>query len=154
SPAPIPPAGTTGRLATSERVRPGAAEAPGPERPGSVAGSCDYIDLAYEEFFLRRQAGEKIDVQAFCNEFPGRRSSLRRILEADEALVRCPSALQPGALTPEPAAWPRPGETIGDFTLRRELGHGAFSRVYLATEASAGDRPVAIKLTRAAGEAR
>src|SRR5262245_47565667 len=73
-----------------------------------------FLDLALEEFFRRREDGEEIDREAFCDRFPGRRSMLRRVLQADEMLVHCPSALEDEeSLAPEPAAWPRPGETLG-----------------------------------------
>src|SRR5262249_39190315 len=57
-----------------------------------------------------------------------------------------PPAPSQGPAPPKPV-WPQPGEILGDLTLWRELGRGAFSRVYLASEASTGDRPVAVKLT-------
>jgi serine/threonine protein kinase/tetratricopeptide (TPR) repeat protein len=114
-----------------------------------------FLDLALEEYFRRREDGEAVDADEFCARFPGRRSFLRQVLRADEMLVHCPSALDDHEpLAPEPASWPLPGEALGRFKLRRELGRGAFARVYLATEAMAGDRPVAVKLSRAPGEAR
>src|SRR5262249_8691275 len=36
---------------------------------------------------------------------------------------------------------------FGDFLILRELGSGGLARVYLATEASEGDRPVAVKVS-------
>ena len=38
---------------------------------------------------------------------------------------------------------------MGDFLVLRELGRGSFSRVYLAVETTAGDRPVALKVSAA-----
>src|SRR5262249_25414880 len=43
--------------------------------------------------------------------------------------------------------FPEPGERVGDFTIVRELGRGAFAHVYLATDAATGDRPVALKFS-------
>src|SRR5262249_56219122 len=40
--------------------------------------------LAYEEFWQRRAAGEAIDVEEFCNRFPGCRSKLRHVLQLDD----------------------------------------------------------------------
>ncbi|MDW8198378.1 MAG: protein kinase, partial [Gemmataceae bacterium] len=42
---------------------------------------------------------------------------------------------------------PRPGETILGFKLIRELGRGAFARVYLAEQATLANRQVALKIT-------
>ncbi len=49
-------------------------------------------------------------------------------------------------------AFPLCGEGIGGFRLVSELGRGAFGRVYLAEEAGLGNRPVALKVTRAEGD--
>jgi serine/threonine protein kinase/tetratricopeptide (TPR) repeat protein len=53
---------------------------------------------------------------------------------------------------PPPIPFPNCGETIGGFRLVSELGRGAFGRVYLAEEAGLGNRPVALKVTRAEGD--
>src|SRR5262249_11565478 len=101
------------------------------------------LDLAYEEYCLRADAGTAPDPDSFCARFPPYRSSLHRLLAAHQFL-----AANSELLGPAPAAqWPEPGERWGDFALARELGRGAFARVYLAAEASAGDRPVALKLS-------
>jgi hypothetical protein len=52
----------------------------------------------------------------------------------------------------EPAAdptlpWPAPGDSFLEFTLLHELGRGSFSRVFLASQPSLGDRRVALKIT-------
>ncbi len=52
----------------------------------------------------------------------------------------------------EPVLFPRLGEAIGGFRLIAELGRGAFARVYLAHEAALGNRPVALKVSRAEGD--
>jgi serine/threonine protein kinase len=101
------------------------------------------LDLAYEEYCLRAEAGEMPETEAFCARFPAYRSSLRRLLTTHAFL-----ALNSGRIdSAAPVRWPEPGERHGDFTLIRELGCGAFARVFLATEASTGDRPVAVKFS-------
>ncbi len=52
----------------------------------------------------------------------------------------------------EPLVFPRLGEAIGGFRLIGELGRGAFARVYLAHESALGNRPVALKVSRAEGD--
>jgi hypothetical protein len=44
------------------------------------------LDLAYEEYCLRLEAGEKLDPEAFCNRFHAYRTSLNRLLEAHQFL--------------------------------------------------------------------
>ena len=74
----------------------------------------------------------------FADRFPGCRSALRSLLNAHEYIEKNAPLLPP--------PWPEPGERLGDFTIRRELGRGAFARVYLATEATIGNRHVVVKL--------
>ena len=51
-----------------------------------------------------------------------------------------------------PIPFPECGEGIGGFRLVAELGRGAFGRVFLAEEATLGNRPVALKITRPEGD--
>jgi Flp pilus assembly protein TadD len=134
------------------------------------------VELAYEEFCLRREAGEALDPDVFADGFPAFRAAVRRQLRFD-AVIGSPAGslaapLQSeiaavfGAVVPPPAParlrqppqpkrWPEVGETLGDFTLVRPLGEGAFARVFLARESSTGDRPVVVKLAlEGAAEAR
>jgi eukaryotic-like serine/threonine-protein kinase len=51
--------------------------------------------------------------------------------------------------------FPEPGETFAGFRLVRELGRGAFGRVFLAEQSELADRRVALKIApRLAGEVR
>lgn len=59
---------------------------------------------------------------------------------------------RPDAATDRPVLIPRPGEAIGGFRLVAGLGRGAFARVYLAHEAVLGNRPIALKVSRADGD--
>jgi hypothetical protein len=111
------------------------------------------LDLAYEEYRLRKELGEQVDTDSFCAGFGSCGSELRRVLLLDQLLESSPEFLS--APAPAPESWPGPGAVLGDLTLVRELGRGAFARVYLAREASTGDRPVALKISRqGGGEAR
>jgi serine/threonine protein kinase len=104
------------------------------------------VDLAYEAYWLRRAEGEQIDIDAYCAQFPQCRSSLLVSLVSSEAAGNEVSLFNvyDGPPLPTLAA----GDKLGDFTILRELGCGGLARVYLATEASEGDRPVAVKLSR------
>jgi serine/threonine protein kinase len=99
------------------------------------------LDLAYEEYCLRRQAGESLDIRAFCERFPNLKYSLRRLLEAHELLEERPELLEE-----QPYSWPEPGSQFLGFELLEELGRGAFARVYLAREKMLGNRLVALKV--------
>jgi tetratricopeptide (TPR) repeat protein len=121
------------------------------DTPGTRAGDpelradrAEVIEQAYQEYCQRRDAGKAVDLDAFCDEFPAFRDSLRRLLEADRFLE------DNAALFEETPAgwWPAVGEVVDDFCLLRELGRGAFARVFLAREGSAGGRAVVVKLSR------
>jgi serine/threonine protein kinase len=107
------------------------------------------FDLAYEEFCLRRNAGETVDVEEFCTRFPEScRSFIQRMLLADQEIGYHPSVLTEEPSPPPPKVdWPKPGEELCGCRLLRVLGEGSFARVYLATEASTGERPVALKVS-------
>jgi len=106
------------------------------------------LDLAYDEFCYRLDAGERLTVEDYCDRFPRYRSSLRRLLGAHQFADDNPDLFEPLP------AWPTPGQRLGDWTLRRELGRGAFARVFLAHEEPT-DRHVVLKLSGdLGGEAR
>ncbi|HEY1860951.1 MAG TPA: protein kinase, partial [Gemmataceae bacterium] len=99
------------------------------------------IDQAYDEFCRRRELGEPPDPDAFCQDFPYQ-SSLRRLLEADRFVQENPHLLE----NVGPTRYPEPGAYFLGFILHRELGRGAFARVFLATEPALGNRRVAVKV--------
>ncbi len=109
------------------------------------------MDLAFGEYCIRFDAGDAPEPEAFCDRFPTYRMSIRRLIAGHELLENNLSAISEAV----PVRWPAPGERLDDFTLLRELGRGAFARVYLALEESTGGRPVALKLSPGgAAEAR
>jgi serine/threonine protein kinase len=131
----------------------------GEETPDAAAALADHpewednkslvLELAYEEFCLRDEAGEALDPEEFCDRFPAHRSSLRTLLGLHQL------AHERAHLLEAEPRWPEPGDRVGDFRLLRVLGHGAFARVFLAVEESTGDRPVVVKFAAADGaEAR
>ena len=113
------------------------------ENPVIAGDRAVAIDLAYEEFCTREEGGEYLDSLAFCARFSFG-ASLRRLITVHRFLDDHPTAL--GSV---PAKWPAVGETVADFQILRELGRGAFARVYLAIETTTGNRPVAIKVSAA-----
>lgn len=99
-------------------------------------------DLIYEEICLRQQEGDTGAAADALRRFPQWRTPL-------EMLLRFHRILEPG---PRAAAFPAPGETLGEFTLLAELGRGACGRVFLASQPSLADRLVVLKVTPRDGE--
>ncbi len=102
------------------------------------------LDLAYEEYCLRRQAGTSPDPDEFCERFPHYKTSLRRLIEAHQ----CLEAVAPSADDVPAASWPEVGDSFLGFALRRELGRGAFARVFLANDTELGNKWVVVKIAR------
>ncbi len=110
------------------------------EFPEMTDGGVAPVDLVYEEYHVRRQAGDTIDVKDYYRRFPNQETELRRLLKLEKphattTLVGGPSRL-PTDLTGQ----------IDDFDLLTELGRGAFACVYLARQRSM-QRMVALKIS-------
>jgi serine/threonine protein kinase/Tfp pilus assembly protein PilF len=100
------------------------------------------VDLAFGEFCLRLERGEFVNPRAFAAHFPDCRSTLFRIMNGHQLTVDNPGLLDSAASK----KWPDPGDTLVGFRVVRELGRGAFARVYLATEPDLGGRTVVLKV--------
>jgi serine/threonine protein kinase len=110
----------------------------------------DAIELIYHEFCLAEAAGLAPEPSAFLARFPAHRDRLTRLFGLHEGLS--PSQL---GLWVEPEELPRSGDEIGPYRLLRELGRGAFARVFLAEQGDLDDRLVVLKVaTRATPEPR
>ena len=117
------------------------------EHPELAKQKSVVLDLAYEEFCLRTEAGEPLAASTFCDQFPTYRKSLERLLGVHELLAGNPAF---AALTGD-VAWPAAGDGFLGFQLREELGKGALGRVFLATEPALGHRLVVLKLALEGG---
>jgi len=104
------------------------------------------LDLAYEEYCLRREAGERVAMSTFCDRFPTVRQSLRKLLATHECIEEEGEQAGGGEIQ-----WPATESMFLGFQLIREIGRGAFARVYLATEPALGDRLVVVKVSRRGG---
>src|SRR5262245_3016310 len=82
-----------------------------------------FIDLAYEEYCLREEAGETPDAESFCAALPAFRSQMREVIRGHRELADHPEIL---AAVP----WPIVGDELDGMPLVRELGRGAFARVF------------------------
>jgi eukaryotic-like serine/threonine-protein kinase len=101
-------------------------------------------DLLYEEFHLRRRAGEAVELQEYQNRFPDRAVELGRLLGV--ASTYATTTLR----APQPTTQLNPGDQIDDFDLLTMLGEGAFAKVFLARQRSL-QRLVALKISAARG---
>lgn len=106
------------------------------------------LDLVYEEFCRRLEAGEPADANEFARRFPDIAQSFLEVVEVHRYFEQHPNAVVKGP----PRAWPKAGEQVAGFTLLREIGRGGFSRVFLAREKGLGDRHVVVKVCQQANE--
>ena len=101
------------------------------------------VELAFEEYWIRRDRGEQVDAAAFCSKFPSIRSSLMKFIECDE-YVRQDLPLPLGQLD---LAFPEPGDQLSDCRVEEEIGRGGFARVYLCSQDDLGGRHTVVKVT-------
>ncbi len=101
------------------------------------------LEHAYEEYYRRLEEGERLDLSSYCASFPSCRSALQNLLQIDLFAGK-----NPQYFGLETAGCPVAGEQRGDLTIVRQLGRGAFARVFLARETSTGGRLVAVKFSR------
>ncbi len=102
------------------------------------------IDLVYQEYMERIEAGEQVDPDEFCSRYPSLATSLRSLLKAHSYVHRdCPDLVERF----DKLQWPEVGATFLGFRLQRQLGRGTFARVFLATEPELGNRRVAVKIS-------
>lgn len=110
--------------------------------PGILDRPETAVRLIYEEFCLHQEHGQPVSLEAILQRFPQWKDELVIVLDCHR-LMHCP----------EREAWfPAVGEYLGEYHLLAELGRGALGRVFLAKQASLGDRAVVLKLTPCDGE--
>ena len=100
------------------------------------------VDLAYEEYFLRREQGECVDASTFCRQFPIVQRELMECIQVDEYARK--------NLIPQwnlgHQAWPEPGDRLFDARIEEVIGQGAFARVYLCSQERIGGRQAVAKV--------
>ena len=100
------------------------------------------LELAYEEYRMRLEAGEPLDANAFSKRYPSLSRSLYFLIGARSSQEDDPDYVE----FQSRVAWPEPGSHFLGFDLISEIGRGAMGRVYLASERALGERPVVIKV--------
>ena len=106
------------------------------------------LDLAYQEYVHRLQAGEGIDAETFSQRFPSFQRSLHLFIAVHGLLSRDPDYQTLQGIS----SWPEPGSQFLQFDLIAEIGRGSFGRVFLATEPALGGRQVVVKVAPQGGE--
>src|SRR3954466_3682996 len=97
-------------------------------------------DLIYEEYHIRRTAGETVTPRDYYSRFPRSADALRRLMGTEDFS----STTQLGAARRIEGF--AAGQKLDDFDLLFELGKGAFGSVFLARQISM-QRMVALKLS-------
>ena len=115
---------------------------------GRVRGGAEAVELAYREFCLAERDGLRPRADDYLARFPGQAEALGRLFLVHEALGASDSRPR-GGPGPDPSGGvdllPRAGDEVGPYTLLREIGRGAFARVFLAEQADLADRLVVVK---------
>ena len=106
--------------------------------PKTGEPSCDLI---YEEFHIRRGAGQNVTLTEYCLRYPKSAAALKRLMGTEGVSVTT-QLFTPAKKVVGIAV----GQTIDDFELKAELGKGAFASVYLAMQRSM-KRLVALKVS-------
>lgn len=97
-------------------------------------------DLIYEEYHLRKQAGQSVAAQEYFERFPRQATELGRLLGLESPHL---STSIVGVAKFEEI---EVGDSIDDFELLTRLGRGAFATVFLARQQSM-QRIVALKIS-------
>jgi serine/threonine protein kinase len=106
------------------------------------------LELVYHEYCLAESSGLAPDPSAYFVRFPELEGRLRKVLDAHGEM--------PGFLGLDTGPeLPVAGDEIGPYLLVRELGRGAFARVFLAKQTDLDDRLLVVKVSaRPTAEAR
>ena len=115
--------------------------------------------IGFEEFRVRRQAGEAVAAKEYANRFGILTDSWPMLPDVTESaasssttsvasILRSVSGRQTGgALSNDSTDFPEVGSDMIGFHLQSELGRGAFSRVYLARQGDLANRLVVLKVS-------
>ncbi len=119
--------------------------------PGSPPNDPDVASLLLEDYCQRQQHGDSaVHIDEYEERFPEHKDSLRSLLR-EHAVFKSLSG-DASARSSKRLALPSVGDELFDFRLRRELGRGAFARVFLAEQAGLADRPVVVKVSAIDGD--
>ena len=120
-----------------------------PRGPAAPNDNPDTASLLFEDFLRRRGRGEDTSLEEYreCSAEPA--DSLVQLFQ-QQAVLR--SLGVSGSETALTRALPAVGDQIFHFRLCRELGRGAFARVFLAEQVDLAGRPVVLKVSGITGK--
>ena len=101
------------------------------------------FELAYEEYCMRRKAGESLDAWRVLAAIPVV-GAVAVLLHHVPQHVWGTTPIMPNSQGS--VAWPEPGSHFLGFDLICEIGRGAMGRVFLASEPALGERRVVLKV--------
>jgi serine/threonine protein kinase/Flp pilus assembly protein TadD len=116
--------------------------------PALAANREAALTLAYTEYVLREQLGQRPDPDAWCAGFPDLRDSLLQLLQVHGAVRTGPGTHADPTATPSAGtAGPLPGigRRVGGYELLEVIGRGGMGVVYKARQ-SGLNRVVALKM--------
>jgi serine/threonine protein kinase len=99
------------------------------------------LSLIYEEFCLKEERGDPVDVESFCDRYPRWKESLVSQLQYHHLFGQAAGG------RPEAPPFPEAGDTFEEFQLVSLLGRGGTSRVFLARDLSLGGKQVVLKVS-------
>ena len=94
----------------------------------------DLLRDAYDDYCDRIEAGEDVDIDRFCDNYPSIRSSLIRQIEIHHYLDD--EAFDP--------SWPDEGEEYLGYKIVEQIGEGAYARVYKCNQSRVANREVVL----------
>lgn len=113
------------------------------DHPEVAADQSLVLDLALEEYCLRRERGDQLGPRTFRERF----ESFGAVVAASvERQVEIEDLVDRQHLGRETLEWPNIDDLVEGFRVSEELGRGGLARVYLCREESIGDRKVVVKL--------
>jgi serine/threonine protein kinase/lipoprotein NlpI len=137
-----------------------------PAFPALFASPDHLRQVAFEEYRLRVQAGDRPAADEYARRYGVMVTGAEEPPRTDPMLSLPPTDYTPSVvhtggrpagerpfghteqlLDPEPAEFPAPGRSFAGFKLVKELGRGAFARVYLAEQPDLAGRPVVLKVS-------
>jgi serine/threonine protein kinase/Flp pilus assembly protein TadD len=134
------------RRAAGESVRPEDILRQWPVEPASDA---DVASLLFADYDSRQSSGENPSIVDYQQRFPEHQDSLAALVR-QHAVLRSLRGTHGSSTTT--LALPSVGDELFGFRLCRELGRGAFARVFLAEQWNLAGRPVVLKVSAADGD--
>ncbi|MBV9123216.1 MAG: protein kinase, partial [Planctomycetes bacterium] len=108
----------------------------------------DVASLLFEDYRRRLEQKEEPSLQDYEQRFPEQKNSLAELIGKQDLLRSLGAGSGSDGLL---LGLPEVGDRLFDFSLRQELGRGAFARVFLAEQAGLADRPVVLKVSAIEG---